>query len=638
MDVDQSQEESKSMPEDDDADADADVDVDIDKMNRNRWAYARKARPLEMQNPDESFDHLQKIRCEGHDRHEWHLGIPYEPTGNPYADYSAIPPNQLYFEMILEAYVGYKLYTPVDPDLPRPAIMGGCIVAALTAFRDETVVRVFKAYEQVLHNCLTGNCGNASDYLHLKGKILNKLADPEEKLLDAFQDGDVDIFLQSSPLTHSLIEGLERSLDYNVDALQHIMSFMGGHNRDLKAYTDKLVDNIEKGIDTDEWGFAFAVAHNTCTFALANRRTNPKEDEILDMDVCPSRWPRVTQCIILDNRADLFDALLDFDISCCACAYDGVNVVATPRAVLSLELLTCMITPFCLQEKRSKFVFSKSIKSPGVFQCIQSFFLTFSSFIFAIFSMGLQTKSVSLSTTNVGLSHISLIHIVPMMHQAKFLVLTSRNKKERCCCNYGRRQESEDYVERFNVARMIDYTIAMFEKRKGDALSYFAKRYKWSARDREDVSKIDEKYRVACTGCRNDYALQLVFKKLPPEIQDVEESVKCEFAYQNSEGYTNHFRPSFYFGGVFDSTKKMGTARSMIGLLNMLRGQYRAEVARYILKHDCTIEGYQRRFTFSETTKIAFYLASNIIFPKPSRPPIGLNPERIVGTCEAKGC
>ena len=210
--------------------------------------------------------------------------------------------------------------------------------------------------------------------------------------------------------------------------------------------------------------------------------------------------------------------------------------------------------------------------------------------------------------------------------------------KQSCCCNYGRIQESEDYVERFNEARMIDYTIAMFEKRKGDALSYFSKRYKWSARDREEVSKIDEKYRVACTGCRNDYALQLVFKQLPPEIQDVEESVKCEFAYQNSEGYTNHFRPSFYFGGVFDSTKKMGTARSMIGLLNMLRGQYRAEVARYILKHDCTIEGYQRRFTFGETTKEAFYLASNIIFPKPSRPPIGLNPERIVGTCEAKGC
>ena len=156
------------------------------------------------------------------------------------------------------------------------------------------------------------------------------------------------------------MEKLEHSLEYNSDVLRHIFSFIGGNNRDLQSYTEKLVGMLEKGIDNcryeNTWGFAFAVAHNTCTFTLGEKLMEKYVSKIYEIEEedLPERWPRVTQCIILDNRADLFDALFDFDISCCACAFDGTNVILTPRALLSLELLTCMITPFCLQEKRSK--------------------------------------------------------------------------------------------------------------------------------------------------------------------------------------------------------------------------------------------------------------------------------------------
>lgn len=323
-----------------------DGSIPTDAFKRDLWAYTRKpAYYLDIENLDDiENDSLQLIQCDGHERHNEHLTTALTDWTKSIV-YEAIPPNQLYFEIILEAYIGYKLYVDEnDPNLPRPAIMGGSIVATLTAFRDAKVVQIFEQYGKKLDKYLSEK--KHTEYFKLKKKIIDEL---DVNCLEAFQDGDVDIFLQSSPHTRRLMEKLEHSLEFKSDVVQHIFSFIGGNNRDLQLYTEKMVGMLEKGIDTDTWGFAFAVAHNTCTFTLG-----AKHFDHIDEEDCPERWPRVTQCIILDNRADLFDALFDFDISCCAGAFDGTNVIVTPRALLSLELLTCMITPFCLQEKRSK--------------------------------------------------------------------------------------------------------------------------------------------------------------------------------------------------------------------------------------------------------------------------------------------
>lgn len=324
-----------------------DGSIPTDEFERDLWAYTRKpAYSLDIKELDDSFNDLQHIQCDGHERHKKHLTTAL--TDGKSFVYEVIPPNQLYFEIILEAYIGYKLYVDEnDPNLPRPAIMGGSIVATLTAFRDAKVLRIFEKYWKKLDKYLSEK--KQLEYFKLKKKIIDELVG----CLEAFQDGDVDIFLQSSPHTRRLMEKLEHSLEYNSDVMQHIFSFVGD-NRDLESYTEKMVGMLEKGIDKDTWGFAFAVAHNTCTFTLGEKIFGSGPFAELEEEDLPERWPRVTQCIILDNRADLFDALFDFDISCCACAFDGTTVIVTPRALLSLELLTCMITPFCLQEKRSK--------------------------------------------------------------------------------------------------------------------------------------------------------------------------------------------------------------------------------------------------------------------------------------------
>lgn len=329
-----------------------DGSIPTDAFKRDLWAYTRKpAYSLDIEDLDDSFNDLQRIQCDGYERHKKHLTTAL--TDGKSIVYEAIPPNQLYFEIILEAYVGYKLYVDEnDPNLPRPAIMGGSIVATLTAFRDAKVVQIFEKYGKKLDKYLSEE--KESEYFKLKKKIMDELLDCLAAFQEAFQDGDVDIFLQSSPHTRRLMEKLEHSLEYNSDVMQHIFSFVGGNNRDLQSYTEKMVGMLEKGIDKDTWGFAFAVAHNTCTFTLGEKIFEYSQCYEIEEEDLPERWPRVTQCIMLDNRADLFDALFDFDISCCACAFDGTNVIVTPRALLSLELLTCMITPFCLQEKRSK--------------------------------------------------------------------------------------------------------------------------------------------------------------------------------------------------------------------------------------------------------------------------------------------
>jgi len=127
-----------------------------------------------------------------------------------------IPPNLLFFEIAMEAYMGYQwrgLLNSADPTFPRGAIMGGAVVAALSSweFAEDT-----KQLEEALHS------GQESEYADAKKSVLTKLheyflhheparrwGEPEFPAVNSiFSKGDVDIFLERSPLTRTLLQKL----------------------------------------------------------------------------------------------------------------------------------------------------------------------------------------------------------------------------------------------------------------------------------------------------------------------------------------------------------------------------------------------------------------------------------------------
>lgn len=70
----------------------------------------------------------------------------------------------------------------------------------------------------------------------------------------------------------------------------------------------------------------YALTANGLSFALGSSFYFDPETE---------RWPRTTQLIMLNEKADIVGGLMDFDISVASCAYNGVGVYATPRAAFS---------------------------------------------------------------------------------------------------------------------------------------------------------------------------------------------------------------------------------------------------------------------------------------------------------------
>lgn len=94
-----------------------------------------------------------------------------------------------------------------------------------------------------------------------------------------------------------------------------------------------------------------------CTFVYAITRNALNSLLTVDYDGDDSNrdemWPRNTQSIMLNEKADLCGGLLDFDISLCACAYDGNGVRVAPRAAFSLVTGTQVVTPFVMKEARN---------------------------------------------------------------------------------------------------------------------------------------------------------------------------------------------------------------------------------------------------------------------------------------------
>ena len=172
--------------------------------------------------------------------------------------------------------------------------------------------------------------------------------DSLKKRSAAYVAGDVDIFLQPSPLTRSLASHLAQH-GVEQDLLKRVAEYIGGFQfceGDLKGMSTELCENLIAPEFDDIGPLIYSATQRGVSFALVDGDSKRHLDDL--------RWPRNTQLIMLSERADLLGALFDFDISVAALAYDGIHVRAAPRAVLSLLTNVLVVTPFILAEKRNR--------------------------------------------------------------------------------------------------------------------------------------------------------------------------------------------------------------------------------------------------------------------------------------------
>jgi len=329
-----------------------------DRFHRDLCAFRRKAQEQlsVIRNPDHGFSESVggKLAIEGYTETEGHLRDSQVERTFRKGVVKAVPPNLLYFRMILDAFLGFEVtYNMDNPAIPRAAIMGGAVVAVLSAFRDQNITEMFE--ESNLEEFLDAPAlpKHVDRYEARKTELMEKLS---EYFLDdtspksAFSASDADIFLQASPLTRSLVALLtEHGLEG--DVMDHIGSYLGGCgmvHEDLHRYASHLfrADGGPQKKYEEIGSFVFALAKNGLS-AMLGRAAYEDAGK-------GSEWPRSLQLIMLNEKADLLGALMDFDISVASCAYDGLHVYVTPRAAFSLMTLTQIVTPFILQENRNR--------------------------------------------------------------------------------------------------------------------------------------------------------------------------------------------------------------------------------------------------------------------------------------------
>jgi hypothetical protein len=270
-----------------------------------------------------------------------------------------LPPNLLFFEMMLEAYCGYPLqgyFHHIDPSMPRAAIMGGAIVAVLVSWKEVRQMQEwqelkdwFRPPSETTTTSSPPTPIQLDSYDSIVERLQRKLQDYFYGSSSLFAAGDVDIFLQPSPLTRSLTDCLAQH-GLEGDLWKQVTTYLGGFEMcegDLRRFATALCGNMIVPAFEGIGPLIYSATQRGLSFALA---THDEEQRWLGRE----RWPRNTQLIMLNEQADLVGALFDFDISVVAFAYDGNQVRAAPRAVLSLLTNVQVVTPFVLAEKRNR--------------------------------------------------------------------------------------------------------------------------------------------------------------------------------------------------------------------------------------------------------------------------------------------
>mmetsp|Transcript_25249 Transcript_25249/g.38769 ORF Transcript_25249/g.38769 Transcript_25249/m.38769 type:complete len:796 (-) Transcript_25249:78-2465(-) len=580
-----------------------------------------------------------------------------------------IPPTLLHFRIVLEAYTGYNLgtrstsascYNSPDTSIPRSAIMGGAVVAALTSFQDEVVVQAFASCGIFTER---GELIDGDIYSEKKQALIKKLHTHflylSQQHRSVYSKGDTDIFLQASPLTQALMNIFEGH-GISDDQINLIGSYIGNSGRnsicagDFERYAEIVMGKNGKIKAPDETLFAFAASKHASSFILG---TDGEDDAWNQTNFDEVTWPRTSQFIQLDIKADLLGELFDFDQSIAACAFDGVSVRVAPRAALSLMTNANFVTPFCLEEHRNK---QRVVKYSQ---------RGFKPFLVDPYD-GRQTQNVACD---------AVIARKPFLPRGNCRYQSGRQQtwsgedwdevlgtqerkmnegEERMLCCHrlngdrdlrGRRTkylgdtrslyEPGDLDQDAGGATYM-HTMKLFERSPGDAIDFFSRRFRWSAEDMILVKEVDPYLRMACQKCKQDYNLiRVVMAKYPDLLKEYDlndDILHGQFAYSSSN--CSSFEPSFYSGGVFNSTHVRNRARRALKIYAMLQSQSVFELSAYVTKHG-SAEGYKKRFVFhcgdyAESDLIStLRKAQRTVLQEPARPPIGLNPERFVEKC-----
>lgn len=309
---------------------------DKENFNRKLSSLLGKCRGV-----DSSFSTLPELNVEVQES----SFIPPSPVS------LAAPPNLLMFEIILEGFMGYRVpaFHSNNPLLPRASVMGGAVLAALTAWQ-------YGEAREILEDVESNKFLLAEEkfsYWHRRRNIVRKLNQffhpkKEAEKESPFYAGDVDIFLQESPLKNKVFKTLAAA-GIQGKTVQLIWSYCDTSMDSLGSFARHLCgEHLEPAVSEIGLKIVYAINARSLSFTCA------QDDNIYSKQDPSSTWPRVSQLIMLDPRADLLGALLDFDISATALSYDGNTVRATPRAAFSILTTTQIVTPNILSEKRNR--------------------------------------------------------------------------------------------------------------------------------------------------------------------------------------------------------------------------------------------------------------------------------------------
>ena len=175
-------------------------------MGHDEYKFSRKAHPglafVQNENESQNFVGLTPIEIEPTTKSEPKKRKTEE--NNNFDGKKIVPPTLLHFEIILEAFMGYNLgagistslYNSPDASLPRAAVMGGAVVAALTAYQDKVVVEAF-ANSKLFAD---GRLSDEKVYWDAKINLINTLHNhflfQQYGTSSSYSKGDVDIFMQ----------------------------------------------------------------------------------------------------------------------------------------------------------------------------------------------------------------------------------------------------------------------------------------------------------------------------------------------------------------------------------------------------------------------------------------------------------
>ena len=181
----------------------------------------------------------------------------------------------------------------------------------------------------------------------------------------------------------------------------------------------------------------------------------------------------------------------------------------------------------------------------------------------------------------------------------------------------------------------------------GDAQHFFALRWNWTKEQIAEVAAKDPGCLWACDNCKGEYRLarfpELEWGKTPdgdqeaPEDGDFATEVGAMQTGSSAQWCPHNCVNMYWYGaGVFPK----GPRREAVGIVkwptwyqsyeirSRMDAQERVDVLRY-LRDNNSLEGYKSRFVHGTTVGDV----CGFDLREPTRPPIGLNPERFAIPC-----